>query len=303
MTTKLENYFKKWMKEVDKSLDRYLPSAKKPPQTIHRAMRYSVFAGGKRLRPILVIAGAEVCDLDGRKVLPTACAMELIHTYSLVHDDLPAMDNDDLRRGKPTNHKVFGESIAILTGDALLTYAFHLVARNAKLLKCGSLLSDVVETVAEGAGVAGMVGGQVMDIEMDEGRWLKKSRRQQIEILKTIHHNKTAALIRSSILAGALLAKANKMELNHLSNYGEKIGLAFQVADDILDIVGDKKLLGKKGSDRSNQKLTYPAIFGLEESRRTALQLVRGAKKDLEIFGPRSAVLVELADFIAQRTH
>lgn len=265
-------------------------------------MRYSVFAGGKRLRPILVIAGAETCNLNGRKVLPTACALEMIHTYSLIHDDLPAMDDDDLRRGRLTNHKIFGEGIAILAGDALLTYAFNLVAKNGRMLNSGTSASDVVDVIAEGAGFKGMVGGQVIDVEMGEGRWMKKRRPGQIRILKTIHENKTAALIRSSIMAGAFWARAKKNELYHLSQYGKKIGLAFQIADDILDIIGNKKLLGKKGSDRSNNKLTYPAIFGLERSKEKANHLVNDAKKHLDVFGKRAHILKDLASYIVERT-
>lgn len=288
---------------MDRALDRYIPSAQKIPKTIHKAMRYSLFAGGKRLRPILVIASAETCGLAGKKVLPTACALELIHTYSLVHDDLPAMDDDDLRRGKPTNHKVFGEGMAILAGDALLTTAFELIAKNGMINSCASAIPKVVETVAIGAGTLGMVGGQVVDLEMDEGRWMKKRPAEQREILKTIHLTKTAALIRASILAGATLAKGGKREISELSWYGTKIGLAFQIADDILDIAGNKKLLGKEGSDRTNKKLTYPALYGQEESKRKACRLVAEAKEHLQIFGKRAEILRDLADYIIERTY
>lgn len=301
MNSELKTYFERWRKKVDKALDHYLPSHKEPPETIHKAMRYSVFAGGKRLRPVLVIAAAETCGLNGRKVMPAACAMEMIHTYSLIHDDLPAMDDDDMRRGRPTNHKVFGEAIAILAGDALLTQAFKLVAKNGSIPS--SVIPLAVETIAEGAGCRGMVGGQVVDIEMGEGEWARQPRRKQIEVLKTIHESKTAALIQSSILAGAILARASRRELKHLSDYGKRIGLAFQIADDILDVIGNKKLLGKKGSDRANRKLTYPAIFGLESSRHQALDLVNKAKKSMDIFGGKSKILNELADYIVERTH
>lgn len=303
MSPQLKHFFEKWQKEVERALNRYLPSAKTQPQTIHKAMRYSIFAGGKRLRPMLVIAAAETCGLAGKKVLPTACAMELIHTYSLIHDDLPAMDDDDFRRGKPTNHKVFGEGIAILAGDALLTHAFELIAKNGIIKFCAPAIPKVLSAIATRAGSGGMVGGQVLDLEMEEGRWLKKGTRQQKEILKTIHLTKTAALIQASILAGALLAKTEERKRNQLSEYGKKIGLAFQITDDILDITADKKLLGKKGSDRINKKLTYPALFGIEESRKKAHRLIQKAKEHLQIFGKRGDILRDLADYIVERTY
>ncbi len=303
MTPQLARYFERWTAKVNKALDHYLPKENVAPQSVHKAMRYSIFAGGKRLRPVLVIAGSEICGLSGSKVLPTACALEMIHTYSLIHDDLPAMDDDDLRRGKPTSHKVFGEAIAILTGDALLTYAFHLIAKNSKMVNSAGLIPQVVETVAQGAGFAGMVGGQVVDIEMGEGKWFRHPRKKQIEILNAIHRGKTAALIKSSLLAGAYLASARPREVKRLERYAEGIGLAFQIADDILDITGDKKLLGKKGSDQANRKLTYPAIYGLEESKRKARSLVAHAKAELNSFGSKSQVLSELADYIIARSN
>ena len=211
MNPKLKTYFDRWKEEVDRSLNHFLPKETKEPRTLHKAMRYSIFAGGKRLRPILVIAAAGTCGLDGKKVLPTACALELIHTYSLIHDDLPAMDDDDLRRGRPTNHKVFGEAIAILAGDALLTYAFQLIAKNGKIAP--ALIAKAVEAVSKGAGDKGMVGGQVVDIEMGEGRWRKETWKSQGQILKAIHESKTAALIRASILAGTLLAEAGPRQV------------------------------------------------------------------------------------------
>lgn len=301
MNLKLKGYFDRWKKEVDRALDLFLPKETQSPRVLHKAMRYSVFAGGKRLRPILVVAAAETCGLDGKKVLPAACAIELIHTYSLIHDDLPAMDDDDLRRGIPTNHKVFGEAIAILAGDALLTYAFQLIAKNGKIAP--ALTAEVVEAVSKGAGNQGMVGGQVLDIEMGEGRWTKEPRKSQSGILKTIHESKTAALIHASVFAGALLAKAGPRQRKCLSLYGKNIGLAFQIADDILDVVGDKKLLGKSGSDRANRKLTYPAVFGLENSKKQALELVRKAKTSIKDFGKSADILADLADYIVERTY
>lgn len=301
MNLKLKGYFDRWKKEVDRALDLFLPKETQSPRVLHKAMRYSVFAGGKRLRPILVVAAAETCGLDGKKVLPAACAIELIHTYSLIHDDLPAMDDDDLRRGIPTNHKVFGEAIAILAGDALLTYAFQLIAKNGKIAP--ALTAEVVKAVSKGAGNQGMVGGQVLDIEMGEGRWTKEPRKSQSGILKTIHESKTAALIHASVFAGALLAKAGPRQRKCLSLYGKNIGLAFQIADDILDVVGDKKLLGKSGSDRANRKLTYPAVFGLENSKKQALELVRKAKTSIKDFGKSADILADLADYIVERTY
>lgn len=301
MTNYLREYLEKWKKIVDESLNSYLP--KSSSDTLVKAMRYSVFAGGKRLRPILVIAGAQICNLNGKKVLATACALEMIHTYSLIHDDLPAMDDDDLRRGRPTNHKIFGEGIAILAGDALLTYAFDLIAKNGKMLGQNCPLAFVIQNIAQGAGFKGMVGGQVLDLEMDEGRWLKQKPKKQIKILEKIHESKTAGLIQASLVSGAALANANQNKIENLSSYGKKIGLAFQIADDILDLIGDKKLLGKKGSDLENKKLTFPAIFGIEKSKTKALRLIKEAKEKLKIFGKRAQSLKDLADYIVERTY
>ncbi len=300
MTDPLSRYLEKWRKIVDRSLKEYLPYS---AQTLPKAMSYSLFAGGKRLRPILVIAGAEICGLKGAKVLPAACALELIHTYSLIHDDLPAMDDDNLRRGRPTNHKVYGEGMAILAGDALLTYAFDLIAKNGKMLSSSNSLWEVVHVVAEGAGWRGMVGGQAVDLSMDGGLWLKETSLDQKKILRVIHEAKTAALIQSSILTGALLAGASKDKIKNLSQYGKKIGLAFQIADDILDIVGNKKLLGKSGSDKENKKLTYPALYGIENSKSVAQKLVTEAKKCLTPFGNKRFILRDLADYIVERTY
>ncbi len=301
MKPKLKKYFEKWCKIVDKALDFYLPKENVEPKKIHKAMRYSIFAGGKRLRPVLVVAGAEVCGMSGQKVLAQACALEMIHTYSLIHDDLPAMDDDDLRRGRPTNHKVFGEAAAILAGDALLTYAFKIASKNGKIN--GSAIPEVVHAIAVGAGTEGMVGGQAIDIEMEGGRWMKLSRKKQEEVLDRIHENKTAALIQASVISGAKLAGASPKQQKALMEYGRCIGLAFQIADDVLDVVADKKLLGKKGSDKENKKLTYVALFGLDKSREMANALVAKAKKSLEIFGNRGWVLSDLADYIVERTH
>src|SRR5205809_387248 len=240
-------------------------------------MRYSVMAGGKRLRPILVIAGCEAVGGMAERVLPTACALELIHTYSLIHDDLPAMDDDDYRRGRLTNHKVFGEAVAILAGDALLTHAFRLVAGNVDGASDARAIADVVAEIAEAAGTDGMVGGQVVDIE-SEGKTVSA------ETLDYIHTRKTAALIRASLRVGAMLAGAKPDALKAITRAGEALGLAFQIVDDILDVEGSLEELGKTaGSDQRKQKATYPALHGLEASRRRARQLIEDAKVALEL--------------------
>ena len=301
MPEPLHSYFQNRGKLVDQGLNHYMDTTNANPEIIHESMRYSVFAGGKRLRPILVMAAAECCGKKPELVIPTACAMELIHTYSLVHDDLPAMDDDDLRRGRPTNHKVYGDAIAILAGDALLTKAFELIAKNAKIRGVRpQVIPDVVRLIAHGAGTFGMVGGQVVDIQMEGGKWKNADKEN---ILRYIHKHKTAALIRASLEAGAVLAGASPSKVARFSDYGEKIGLAFQIADDVLDIVADKKKLGKSGSDAKNQKLTYPAVYGLEESKRKALALVEEAKEALAPFGKRAQVLKQLANYIVERDH
>jgi geranylgeranyl diphosphate synthase, type II len=302
MPEPLHSFFETRCKLVDQTLNQLLDTTKHEPEIIHEAMRYSIFAGGKRLRPVLVIAAAECCGAKPDSVLPTAAAMELIHTYSLVHDDLPAMDDDDLRRGRPTSHKVYGEAIAILAGDALLTKAFELIAKNAKIRGVPSkAVAEVVGLIAHGAGTFGMIGGQVVDIQMEDGKWRKKE--APASVLNYIHKHKTAALIRTSLQAGALLAGGTPKQVEALTHYGEKIGLAFQIADDVLDIVADKKKLGKQGSDAANNKLTYPVIYGLDESRKKAHALVEEAKEALKPFGQRAQVLKQLANYITDRDH
>lgn len=307
MPEPLHSYFESRRKMVEKALDHYLDKTTSDPEIIHEAMRYSIFVGGKRLRPVLVLAAVECLGKKPELALPTAAAMELIHTYSLVHDDLPAMDDDDLRRGQPTNHKVYGEAIAILAGDGLLTKAFELVGLNAKIRGVRSqAVPQVVELISKGAGTFGMIGGQVLDIQMEGGRWRKATGKSKVDperMLKAIHLRKTAALIRTSLQAGALLAGANPKVLARFGEYGEKIGLAFQIADDVLDVVADKKKLGKRGSDAKNQKLTYAAVYGLEESRRRAFALVEEAKAALAPFGKRAQVLKQLANYIVERDH
>jgi geranylgeranyl diphosphate synthase type II len=280
---------------VDQALAQVLPPEETPPPSVHTAMRYSVLAGGKRLRPILVIAGAEAVGGTSALVLPTACALELIHTYSLIHDDLPAMDDDDYRRGRLTSHKVFGEAIAILAGDALLTLAFRLVAENAARVPNPRVLGDVIVEIADAAGTFGMVGGQVVDIE-SEGKPVP------VETLEYIHLHKTAALIRASLRVGALLAGGDAGALEAIGEAGRDLGLAFQIVDDILDVEGSLEQLGKTaGSDERKQKATYPAIHGLEASRRQAKLLIERCQQRLGALGERSAPLRALADYVFER--
>jgi geranylgeranyl diphosphate synthase type II len=280
---------------VDQALDRFLPRESAPPASLHKAMRYSVFAGGKRLRPVLVAAGAEAVGGTLEAVMPAACAVEMIHTYSLIHDDLPAMDNDDFRRGVPTSHKVFGEAIAILAGDALLTLAFRLLANSSPAGGEAGRLRDMLIEVADAAGSAGMVGGQVADIEC-EGKMAGAA------IVDYIHTHKTAALIRASIRSGAILAGASAAELKALGVVGDSLGLAFQIMDDILDITATSEELGKTaGKDQAQQKATYPAVHGIEASRRRAQALVADAHAALAPFGERALPLRALGTFIIER--
>jgi len=280
---------------VDTALDAVLPPEAAAPVTLHRAMRYSVLAPGKRLRPILVIAGAEAVGGEAATVMDTACAMELIHAYSLIHDDLPAMDDDDYRRGRLTNHKVFGDAIAILAGDALLTLAFQLIAGNAARMSDPRLIAHVIADVAEAAGTNGMVGGQVVDIE-SEGKVVTA------ETLDYIHLRKTAALIRVSLRAGAILAGGRPEHIEAVSRAGEALGLAFQIVDDILDVEGSLAELGKTaGSDERKKKATYPAYHGLEASKRKARALIDDTKRLLQPLGAAAAPLNALADYVFER--
>ena len=291
----LEGYLKDKRVLVDAALERFLPGEDVQPPTVHRAMRYSVLAGGKRLRPILVIAGAEAVGAPPATVMPTACALEMIHTYSLIHDDLPAMDDDDYRRGRLTNHKVFGDAVAILAGDALLTLAFKLVADNAALVSDPRVVCDVVAAMAEASGTFGMVGGQVVDIE-SEGKAITP------ETLEYIHRHKTAALLRGSLWVGARLGGADAAALAAIDDAGQSLGLAFQIVDDILDVEGSLEALGKTaGSDARKQKATYPALHGLEVSRREARRLIEEAKSRLAVFGDRATPIRALADFVVER--
>lgn len=282
--------------KIDQALDKYLPPAGSYPPVIHEAMRYSVFAGGKRLRPALVLAGAEAVGGDPEAVLPAACAIELLHTYSLIHDDLPAMDNDDLRRGKPTSHKVYGEAMAILAGDALLTACFHLLARlpGSGLVK-PDLAVRVIEEIAGAAGTMGLIGGQVVDL-------LSTEKEIDAQTLEYIHTRKTGALYRVSVRAGAILSGATAGQVDLLTVYAENLGLAFQIVDDILDIEGDEQKLGKPvGSDIRNRKATYPALYGVAKAREKARLAGDRALGALAALGCENGFLRDLVWFIINR--
>jgi geranylgeranyl diphosphate synthase type II len=290
----LRQYLAGQQKLVDAELDRLVPPETAFPDTIHRAMRYSLFAGGKRIRPILCMeAGRAVSDCP-EGVETAACSLELIHTYSLIHDDLPALDNDDYRRGKLTCHKVFGEAIAILAGDALLTLAFHVLGSMDQVP--GERTVQMVRELAAAAGTAGgMIGGQVADLE-GEGR------PPTPELLESIHRAKTGALLRASLRIGAVYAGAAEAQYLALSCYGEHAGLAFQIVDDILDVESSSEALGKTaGKDAQQHKVTFPSVYGLDESRRMAAQECEHAHDALEPFGGRAQRLHELADLIVRR--
>ena len=292
----LKIYLLTRQKLIDRALDRYLPKANAKPATLHRAMRYSLFAGGKRLRPILCLAAAEACRGKIRDALSLACALECIHTYSLVHDDLPSMDNDDFRRGRPTCHKVFGEGIAVLTGDALLTLAFEIVSRAKPSPRHDP--SMLLREVAVAAGSRKLIAGQVADLEA-EGKDVK--RRQ----LQFIHENKTAAILRSSVRLGAMSANADAKKLSAITRFGQRLGLAFQIIDDILDVTQTSQVLGKSaGKDVAARKATYPAVIGLEQSRAEARRLTREAHKALSAFHSDAAEpLHALANYLLEREY
>lgn len=291
----LAAYLEERQTQVEAALDRSLPVIY--PEKIYEAMRYSLLAGGKRLRPILCLATCELAGGTVEMAMPTACALEMIHTMSLIHDDLPAMDNDDYRRGKLTNHKVFGEDVAILAGDGLLAYAFEHTALETQGVAPDRLLK-VVAILGRAVGAAGLVGGQVVDLEC-EGK-----ADVSLETLNFIHNHKTAALLEASVTSGAVLAGAAEAEVQHLSRYAQCIGLAFQIVDDILDITATQEELGKTaGKDVQAQKATYPSLWGLEESRLQAAKLIEEAKAELAGFGEKAVPLLAIADFITARTH
>jgi geranylgeranyl diphosphate synthase type II len=287
------DFFQQDHAAIEAALEKLLPAEAIPPASIHRAMRYSVFAGGKRIRPILCYESAKLFASDTTPAIPVGCALEFIHTYSLIHDDLPALDNDDLRRGKATNHKVFGEAIAILAGDALLTLAFQTLANSA--IEPARRVRVISEIAAAAGTVDGMVGGQVADIEAEK-------KPADAATLEYIHRSKTAALICGSIVAGAIAGGAGEEDVERLRRFGQQIGWAFQVVDDILDVSESSAALGKTaGKDQAQQKATYPALVGLEKSREIANDLETKALRELDCYGQRATRLRQLAQFLVAR--
>ncbi len=290
----LDAYIAAQQKRVDEALNLAVPPEPAPPSTIHKAMRYSLFAGGKRIRPLLAMAASEAISDAPRGIEAAACALELIHTYSLIHDDLPALDNDDLRRGRPTCHKVFGDAMAILAGDALLTLAFEVLAKLD--LDAARRIRLVHELATASGTVGGMIGGQVNDIE-GEGKF------PSALLLDSIHRAKTGALLRCSVRMGAIHAGADEEQLASLTAFGEHIGLAFQIVDDVLDVEQSSEALGKTaGKDAAQQKITFPAVYGLERSREMAEQERIHAHLALGMFDDRAERLRQLADLIVRRT-
>lgn len=289
----LKDYLKAQQKTVDSALDSFLPKARLRPATIHQAMRYSIFAGGKRLRPVLTLAAAEACGGEQAAALPPACAVEIMHTYSLVHDDLPSMDDDDLRRGRPTSHKVYGEGMAVLTGDALLTEAFTVLAETPPTKRYS--LKEILLEFALCGGSQKLIGGQVLDLE-GEGQNLTKAQ------LVRIHENKTAALLTTSLRLGGMSANATPRQLDALSDFGYNLGLAFQVIDDILDVTQSTEKLGKTaGKDEAVNKATYPSIIGLEKSKKEARRLTEKSLAALSVFGKKGKRLEEIAHYLLDR--
>ena len=294
MIATLEATLESGRQTIDAALERLLPAATAQPESVHRAMRHSVFAGGKRLRPILCMEGARaVAGKVPNGVEELACALEMLHTYSLIHDDLPALDNDDLRRGRPTCHVVFGEATAILAGDALQTCAYQVLSR----LHCpAEARVRIIEEISTATGtLGGMIGGQVMDLEAER-------RRPDAETLEYIHRSKTGALITASLVSGGIYAGATSDSVERLRQFGRAIGLAFQIIDDVLDVTQSSAQLGKTaGKDTATEKATYPALFGVDESLRKADALVRAATEALLPLGERAHTLTELAHFLVQR--
>lgn len=287
------NYLKEYQIQVEACLQTLVPAQAGPLSRIMESMRYSLFAGGKRLRPILLLAAVDAVGAVGSRFLQSACALEMIHTYSLIHDDLPAMDDDDYRRGRLTNHKVFGDGMAILAGDGLLTLAFETLLSQTEVAP--EILARVAREVAQAAGPAGMVGGQAIDLE-SEGQLPSP------DVMKLMHRLKTGALFRASLRAGAMLGGGSEEDLRSLTDYAEHFGLAFQITDDILDVTGTEEALGKPiGSDEKNQKATYVSVYSLTEARRMAQAAVSDAVAALERFGDRAWVLRSLAEYLLTR--
>ena len=296
----IQRYLQEKKERVDAALESYLPRREELTSNLYKAIQHSLFAGGKRIRPILSIASFEAAGGTGEKILPFACALEMIHTYSLIHDDLPAIDNDDYRRGKPTCHKVFGEAIALLAGDGLLTEAFRLMTHRPEKgdsLSTDALVLDLINEVGQAAGVLGMVGGQAVDVE-SEGKAV------DLPTVQYIHTHKTGAMILASVRVGAKLGGAKEASLRALTRYGESLGLAFQVADDVLNVEGKAALMGKStGSDLFKGKATYPSVLGVEESKKRAKELVEMAVDALKQFGPEADPLREIARFVIAREY
>jgi geranylgeranyl diphosphate synthase, type II len=292
----ITSYLARRAAEVNEWLDRLVPSETTPPEQLHRAMRYSLLAGGKRLRPVLVLAAGEAFGADTDDLMPAACALEMIHTYSLIHDDLPAMDNDDLRRGRPTCHKAFGEAVAILAGDALLTQAFRVLASDAPNRNSERQVRVIREVATAAGTVEALIGGQMADIE-SEGKNVDAT------MLEYIHRSKTGAMIRASVVVGGLIAGANEDQIEKLRKYGRLIGLAFQIADDILDVTSTSEQLGKTpGKDQAANKATYPAIHGIAPSKGLARKLVDEAVATVSTLNLKTRVLEDIAGFIIARS-
>jgi geranylgeranyl diphosphate synthase type II len=291
----LKAYLQDRQKIVEEALQHYLPGEDNVPSDIYKAVRYSVFNGGKRIRPILCLAAAEAVGGDLGPAIPVACALELIHSYSLIHDDLPAMDNDDFRRGKPTCHKVFGENIAILAGDALLTEAFVLLSQVEKVRLSAERRLAVIQEIAQAAGINGMVGGQALDV-------LSVESVSDENTLYEIHRRKTGALIVAAVKSGAIIFNARKDKIQALAQYGINLGLAFQIADDILNVEGDRELMGKEtGSDAAHNKLTYPSLLSLDVAKEKLAKYIDSAVASLSGFDERARPLLVIARYIMER--
>ncbi|MFR3071779.1 MAG: polyprenyl synthetase family protein [Paeniclostridium sp.] len=278
-------------------LNEYMPKEEGYQKTIFEAMNYSLSAGGKRLRPILTLEACKLVGGNEKDAIPFAAAIEMIHTYSLIHDDLPALDNDDLRRGRKTNHKVYGEAMAILAGDGLLNYAYEIMLKESIRKDDSNKYLKAINEIAKASGIYGMIGGQVVDIE-SEGKSISMDK------LDFIHMNKTAAIIIGCMRAGAIIGGASEIQLENITKYAKNIGLSFQIVDDILDVVGDEAKLGKKvGSDIENHKSTYPSLIGLDESKKVATDLIKEAKDSIRKISGESRFLEDLADYIISRNH
>lgn len=291
-------YLQNRKKIIDQQLERYFPPSSDDDTKLRESIRYGLFSGGKRLRPILCLAASEAVCGDYNLALPVACSIELIHTYSLIHDDLPSMDNDMLRRGKPTNHNIYGEALAILTGDALLTEAFGLIAREGKSAGLDSkVIVDIVELLSYAAGHEGMVLGQSLDL------YLEGNAKADAETIKNMHRLKTGAMIEAAVLLGATVARANDRQLESLRLYSGYLGLSFQIIDDVLDVVGSNHFGKQTGSDSRKSKSTFPSVLGLDESRKLASSLTENAVKSLDVFEGDTKLLRDIAYYLGDREH